>query len=566
MNRLAFKKNLDKSGKMYRENYLENNFPEILVDIKEFTNKYNLYNIDFKQQVYHWFNNIKDIQKCYCGNDLKFKNSTIGYFKYCSKECMDKSDVVKNKRINTNLEKFGTKTPSENNKIKNKIIKTNNEKYGNNSPLQNDKIIEKSKITLKNNYNVDNPLKNNEIKQKIKITNLNRYGVDNPLKSDKIREKIKNTIYEKYGVYHALQNEQIKNKSINKQLLTISNKIKEYYNEYNILEIDNTNKKYKMMCDKKHIFDIDYSLLNSRRKTNTIICTICNPIDKSISGLEIELINFIKENYNDNIIFNDRHLGKELDIYIPDLKLAFEFNGLYWHSEINKPINYHLDKTKLCEKNKIQLIHIWEDDWIYKKDIIKSMVINKLGKTSNKIYARKCEIKEIDDNKLVRNFLDDNHIQGFAGSNIKIGLFYNNELVSLMTFGKKRLITNNKNIDNEWELIRFVNKKNTSVIGGANKLFKYFIKKYNPKNIITYANRSYSNGNLYNKLNFKFLHYSKPNYYYIINKIRKHRFSYRKSKLKLLKNYDINLTEHEIMLKNNIYKIYDSGNMKFIFE
>jgi hypothetical protein len=254
-------------------------------------------------------------------------------------------------------------------------------------------------------------------------------------------------------------------------------------------------------------------------------------------------------------------INGELDIYIPDLKLAFEFNGLYWHNELYKDKNYHLNKTELCEKNGIQLIHIYEDDWIYKQDIVKSMILNKLGKTSNKIYARKCEIREITDNKLVREFLDENHIQGFIGSKVKIGLFHENELVSLMMFGKRRVAMGKKTSEEgEFELLRFCSKLNTNVVGGGNKLFKHFVKNYDPKMITTYTDRSWSNGNLYNQLGFKYEGKTDPNYYYIIDGIRHHRFNFRKDIL-VKEGYDPSLTEHQIMLNRKIYRIYDSGSL-----
>jgi len=254
-----------------------------------------------------------------------------------------------------------------------------------------------------------------------------------------------------------------------------------------------------------------------------------------------------------------------LDIYLPELKLAFEFNGLWWHNELYKDKNYHLNKTEECEKLGIQLIHIWEDDWIYKQDIVKSIIINKLNKTPNKIFARKTIIKEINDNKLIREFLDKNHIQGFVGSKVKLGLFFENELVSLMTFGNRRVAMGKKttNID-EYELLRFCNKLNTNVIGGASKLFKYFINNYKPKEITTYADRSISQGKLYETLGFISQGKTEPNYYYINNKIRQHRFNFRKDVL-VKQGYDANKTEHDIMLERKIFRIYDSGNLKYSF-
>jgi hypothetical protein len=217
----------------------------------------------------------------------------------------------------------------------------------------------------------------------------------------------------------------------------------------------------------------------------------------------------------------------------------------------------------LCIEKNIQLIHIWEDDWIFKNEIVKSMVLNKLGKTTNKIYARNCEIKELN-NKLVKEFLDTNHIQGFSTSSIKVGLYYENELVSLMTFGKKRKFMNLKSEEGEFELLRFCNKLNTNVIGGASRLFSYFIKNYSFTEITTYADRSHSNGNLYKQLGFDFVGKTKPNYYYIINNKRKYRFGFRKDIL-VKEGFDPNKTECEIMLDRGIYKIFNSGNLKYIF-
>jgi hypothetical protein len=562
--RNKMKKHIDSSGKMFREKYLINNYNEIYKEIKTFNIKYKLDKLPFKEQAYHYLYNIKNIVKCKnpnCDNIVKFKNSTIGYYDYCCNTCIGTDPKIIKIKENKSLKKFGTKTPAESEIIKNKIKMTNIKKYNNVCPLQNKNIQEKSKSTLMKNYGVNFPLQNDEIKKKTKKTCLQKYGVENVKQSKQIQEKIKKTMFERYGVEYALQNKEIKKQAQIKQKNTITNNLLKYYPEYKILKIDLENKEYTMMCDKGHEFKINYVLLNSRRKTNTLICTICNPINIAVSGLEIQLSNFIKENYKGKIIENSRKIisSLELDIYLPDLNLAFEFNGLYWHSELYKPNNYHLNKTEKCLEKGIQLIHIWEDDWRYKQKIVKSMILNKLGKIPNKIFARKTEIKEITDNKLIREFLDNNHLQGFVGSSIKLGLFFNNELVSLMTFGKNRLGIGKIN-KYDFELLRFCNKLNTNVIGGASKLFKYFIKNYNSNKIVSYADRSYSQGKLYEILNFNLDHITKYSYSYIVNKIRKHRFNYRKSKL------NQKGTEHEIMQNNDIYRIYNSGHYCFIWQ
>jgi hypothetical protein len=307
-------------------------------------------------------------------------------------------------------------------------------------------------------------------------------------------------------------------------------------------------------------------LFQNRKRIKTVLCTECNPVNSSnVSGKQLDLLNFIKGNYDKEIVENCKSLINplELDIYLPNLKLAFEFNGLYWHNENFVDGFYHLNKTKKCEEQGVRLIHIYEDDWMFKQDIVKSRILNLLGK-SNKIFARKCKIKEID-NDVVKDFLIENHIQGFVGSKIKIGLFFKDELVSLMTFGSFRKSMGQNQKEDTYELLRFCNKSNTNVIGGASKLFSHFIKTRKPFEVISYADRSWSKGDLYEKLGFELLHKTPPNYYYIINSMRKHRFNYRKDKL-VKEGADQNKTERQIMLDRKIYRIYDSGHLKYVYK
>ncbi|MFW6226311.1 MAG: DUF7487 domain-containing protein [bacterium] len=396
----------------------------------------------------------------------------------------------------------------------------NDDYYCNNK----DCINKKRKISLNQKYGVDNVFQLDKIKNKIKKTNIEKYGVENPQQNKDIKQKTIKTTLLKYGFENVFQNEEIKEKS------------------------------KKTMLRK---YGVEYPQQSSVIRSK--YPTLHKP-----SKLENDLLLFIKENYNSTILTNKNNIipGYEIDVYLPDLKLAFEFNGLYWHSEIYKDYKYHYNKSELCSEKGIQLIHIWEDDWEYKKTIVKSMILNKLNKTKNRIFARKCKIKEISDNKLIRNFLNENHIQGFVGSSVKIGLFYESKLVSLMTFGKKRKHLNSSSSNNQYEMLRFCNKLNTNVIGGASKLFKYFIRNYNPTEVVSYADRSYSNGNLYKQLGFTLTHISRPNYYYIISRKRKYRFGFRKDTL-VKQGFDPNKSEKEIMLERKIYRIYNSGNYVF---
>ena len=280
---------------------------------------------------------------------------------------------------------------------------------------------------------------------------------------------------------------------------------------------------------------------------------------KIISNFEDEIYSFVKKIAHSAIQSNRTILDNknELDIFIPKNNLAIECDGLHWHSEYFKDKNYHIEKTSECAQKGVRLIHVFEDEWINKKNIVKSILSNIILQSDRKIYARKCVIKKV--SKIEKSiFLNSNHIQGNVGTSIDIGLYLNDELVSLMCFSPLRLNLGLKSKNKEFELIRFCNKMGTNVIGGASKLFQSFIRENNPSKIISYSDNRWFEGEMYPKLGFKFLHNSMPNYYYVVNRQRENRFKYRKSIL-VKEGFDKNKSEHEIMLERKIYRIYDCG-------
>jgi len=276
----------------------------------------------------------------------------------------------------------------------------------------------------------------------------------------------------------------------------------------------------------------------------------CQKCGMLYSRDEIEIGDYIASIIGEeNIIRNDRSIldGCEIDIYIPSLRLAFEIDGLYWHSEIKKDNKYHLQKTIECEKNNIQLIHIFEDEWKYKRDICESRISNLLG-VNKRVFGRKCNI-EVVDKKTAKKFFTENHIQGNVNASIIYGLKYNGELVSAMSFGGYRKNMGRNTCENSYEMLRFCNKLGYNIIGGASKLFKHFIKHNKPIEVISYADRRWSMGRLYEKLNFKFIHESEPSYFYIIGNERKNRFGFRKDVLISKYGCPKDMTEREFCYK-----------------
>jgi hypothetical protein len=218
-----------------------------------------------------------------------------------------------------------------------------------------------------------------------------------------------------------------------------------------------------------------------------------------------------------------------------------------------------LNKTNECADNNIELFHIFENEFLdrTKKEIWLSMILSKLGRT-NKIHARKCTVRLISSEES-KEFLTKNHMQGSSKSNIRLGLFYEEALVQVMTFR-----THEKY---EWEIARLASLINYTIVGGASKLLNYFKKNYSPNSILSFANRRWSSGNLYEKLGFKFIADTPPNYFYfrVNENILYPREKFQKHKLRgILDSFDESRTEIENMLDNGYRIIYDSGNKKYV--
>lgn len=281
------------------------------------------------------------------------------------------------------------------------------------------------------------------------------------------------------------------------------------------------------------------------------------------SYLEDELYNIIKDVCEYDVLRRCKNIinPQELDIYIPEMKIAFEFNGDYWHSDELKDSEYHQKKTITCAKKGIRLVHIFEHEWIDidMHDKLVSLIQRLVCNTSNKFFGRDTYIQEID-STLAKEFCDKYHMQSYTTSKINIGCFANesNRLLGVMTFGKPRF-----NHDYEYELIRLCWDNSVNVVGGTERLFKYFINKYNPNSILTYCDISKFTGNIYTKLGFNVIKITKPNYVWVHNESLIYVHRYRTTKAKLVENGlgAESDTEDSIMKNNGYLKVYDSGNL-----
>ena len=433
--------------------------------------------------------------------------------------------------------------------------------YGVLYPLQNAELLKKSKTTLYKNYGVLSPLKSNVISAKYKKTILEKYHVPHIMNVDIIKDKIKLTSIDKYGVDSPMKNIIVSEKSS-------KNRRDNYWDifiekmKYKQLSANITKDDYiKPLIS----YNVTCNLCN-----NTFLTTEHNPQRitcgclKTRSQEEIQIVDFIKNELNinniaQNKLFNNGGDRYELDIYLPDYNIGIEVDGLYWHSELYKPRLYHKYKTNFFKNMNINIMHIFDHEWKHKKEIVKSIIQAKLNRTK-KVYARNCVIREIDSNES-KIFLNNNHLQGYVPTSVKLGLFHNNCMVSCMTFSKPRYSTKY-----EYELVRFCNELNLLCVGGFSKLLSYFVRTYAPNDIISYCDLRYFDSHGYETNGFNLVGITEPNYYYFKQSIIYNRIACQKHKLnKLLSVYDSNKSESENMLNNGFLRIYDCGNKVLVY-
>ena len=492
---------------------------------------------------------------------------------------------IQEKTKQTCLEKYGSVAPAGSKEVQDKIKQTCMEKYGVEHSFQRPEIINlissdyetrygdkcarikaNRKEQFEQKYGVSNPFQYEPVKEKIKETNKMLYQVENPMQNKDIQDKVKKTCTQKYGVDNILKSDRVKQINRKRYYTMLLDRAKMVEPLFNIEQF--FNEKDKLLdwrCKKCHAPIVE--------KYNGVIptCPVCFPG----TNLEVLIVDFLKRY---NVVFqkNIRTIlphNQELDFYVPEKKLAIEIHGLYWHSEstlINRsnpvdPKLYHSKKLDECNKLGIKLIQIFSDELMQKPEIVFNRLRNSLGLIKRSIHARDCQVKEVDF-ALKTKFLNKYHIQGTSNSKINLGLYYKNRLVSVMTFNQGRVIMNSHNKPGTWELARFCGVSHFKINGAAGKLFSHFINDYSYDKIITYADRRWSNGQLYTALGFKYTHTSKPNYFYTKDyKVREYRFKYTKHALVDQYPHLSHLSESNIMKTLKYDRIYDCGALVFTY-
>lgn len=457
------------------------------------------------------------------------------------------------------LQKYGCDHSSQAASAKEAYRDTCLKKYGVTTTAILPENIEKRKKTNLKKYGVENYAQTKECHEKIRDTCLDRYGFDSFSKTDSFQEKKRDTCLQRYGVDSFSKTSAYKEKVKKTNLLkygSLSFQQKEIPRES--VEIVSSKEKFlnflREQPNKMTSYEIGeklgYNFNSINAKIELFHLQKYVSQKRNFSKPEKELKNFLMGLGIKTRKTRKELGGLEIDLYSPQYKIGIEFNGTYWHSDLFLEKNYHFNKSKLAEEKGIRLIHIYEYEWndSRKRPIIESLLKIAFGKISEKIYARKCEVREIS-NSEAKIFNNANHLQGHRNAQVTLGLYYDNILVQLMSFSKTKY---NKNLtgDNSWEIIRGCPGSNNLVVGGVSKLFAYFVKKYEPDKVFSYCDFNKFDGHGYEALGMDFIGYTGPDMKWIIG----HEVVGRQPK------------RHEELKEKASGKIWGSGSKKYCWK
>lgn len=406
-----------------------------------------------------------------------------------------------------------------------------------------DHIRKKAVDTSMERYGTPNPSQSEEIKGRIKQVNLDRYGVEWYTQHPSFQERIKQINLDRYGV------ENVNYIAIPSEVIVLLNDPTFFESEYK--------DKGRTLTEIADDLGISPSTVGRYMRNHGLSRNYYKT-----SKEEMIIASFIKSIHDGEVIQGSYSVipPKEVDIFIPEHHLAIEINGLYWHSENGgqRKSEYHEEKRIACEEEGIRLLQLYSSEVHSSFDIIQSMIRSKLG-LSDRVMARKTKVVKITTSTV--DFENENHLQGYAVSAIKYGLIYQNELIALMTFARPRFSK-----IATMELVRFMTKKNLTVVGGASKLLNQFLKDHPNETIITYSDGRYSDGGLYECLGFSHVKTTRPGYVYTDYKSVFNRMKFQKHKLRTLypEHYSSDLTEWGIMQRVGFDRVWGCSNKVWI--
>ena len=507
-----------------------------------------------------------------CGKEFEYTCSPKEKPNTCSRECQE---VL---RSQTAMTRYGVANVSELDEVKHKISVAN----------RSEAVAAIRRVTSLARWGVDNPAKNLSVRSRMSEimktdkylshraeTCREKYGYTTPMLNPDVLARRRSTNLDRYGCLgHVISEKEMAGKMID------GSKVKEFlafkqdpqtYIESHYADLPTVSQ-----------LELDLGVTNTPIYDILVAHNCQDMIARYSSSMESEIVLWLRELKSDiQIVRNDRTIIKpqEIDIYLPEYGIGIECNPTATHNSSvadpwgapPKSYKYHWYKSQLAASAGIFLFHVFGYEWIHKQAAIKSMIANLIGITPSRIAARNTTVVELSDQEC-KQFLDTNHRQGQVTARVCLGLKYADQLVSVMTFNHLRasMGKSTQDSDDSWELSRFCNALNTSVVGGASKLFKYFIEHHCPSTVISFSDRAHTRGQLYSILGFTQYSETLPGYVWVEQHDRTyyHRVRCQKRFLKQLLNdesIDLSQTEREIMESHGFVRVYDSGVIKWVW-
>jgi hypothetical protein len=470
------------------------------------------------EQIYFVAHELKSKPACKCGNSTKFVSLILGYREFCSSSCEFAKIAATERRIKKMQENGGV-------------------------GLANPKSREKAQKTLQRIHG-DDVVNPGQIKSHREMMQEN-----NPMFEQSSVDKLAKTIESKYGKFkknpvHIFLNDQ------QCEILTNASAFAELVKGRTIGHVAEET-------------GLDYNtILRHVRKHNLIDTIVFNPRSLMEEDMKLWLNEMqIPYKHDDRTILEG---NRELDFFLKEYNFAIELHGLWHHSEIGgkKEKKYHFDKFQECKNKGIQLLQIWQDEYWKSKSIIQSKILYLVNRNINRIHARKCEISHLKDAPVEREFLEKNHIQGFAAyRQISFSATYDSKIVGIMSFSHRK--------DNTWEIVRFATDIKTHIPGLFSKILKYSVKSgYICGDIISFSDNRISNGNLYIQSGFELASELDADYCYTNDyQTRHNKQGFRKEDL--IKNFNLDSqlvkeTDEWTLMKELGYdRLWDAGKIKW---
>lgn len=497
-------------------------------------------------RIYCVLNDVKERPTCECGKQLRFHKLDKGFFATCGDtECVhnlrSKNSAEHAKHIDWELAAARSR-------------ETNMKRYGGLSSFcKSSSLHDKQTKTMKERYGVEHPLQNKELLQKQQRTTIERHGTLDMIHTDKVSR----TMVERYGTMHAMQNVELASRSAANSVIVKNEKLNARIKKMNLSKLSYDDGYYSFKCNTcgNTVTHISRPFINFAYLNEKSPCQTCFPEYYFRSEGEKELKGMIEEFlYKGEIKCNAGYLGASIDIMIPEKKLCIEYNGVYWHSELHKPKNHHVNKKRIVENEKYDLVYIWEDDWKdeHKSFVIMNMLSSKMGITP-KISVKECDIRNVC-KKDADEFINKYYLYENKTSNVRLGLYYKNELSSIVNFKKCK---------NEYVITCHCDGPSVDIIDGFNSIIKYFINNYSNKLSITVnCDWTPSYDSVYERTGFSLVKHTKPTIFWNVKGKKTLYKNFKKNKDNI-SDGDVNKSEFEVMHAKKLYSIENAGNLIF---